>query len=83
MQVYFTDVLNDTVIIDPNNHLVYGVNHYVTIDVGAFRDAANDVNYSGIDNNTTWNFHINGQSGPCGCAAADNCDLSAPLQAVQ
>ena len=69
----------NTITINPNSHLVYGAAHYVKIDVGAFKDAA-DNNYSGIADTTTWNFEVNATSGPCGCVDFDNCDLPTSLQ---
>ena len=69
----------NTITINPNSHLVYGAAHYVKIDIGAFKDAA-DNNYSGIADTTTWNFEVNATSGPCGCVDFDNCDLPTSLQ---
>ena len=72
-------VSGNTVTVNPNSHLVYGVAHYVQIDTGAFEDESSNTN-QGINDETTWNFSVPSSSGPCGCDAFDNCDLPIELQ---
>ena len=69
----------DTITVNPNSHLVYGAEHYIQIDAGAFKDNANKTN-AGITDTTTWNFTVSATSGPCACPDFDNCDLPADLQ---
>jgi len=72
-------ISGDTVTLNPNEHLIYGAEHYVKIDAGAFKDEGNTTN-KGIDDTTTWNFTVPSGSGPCGCDAFDNCDLPTNVQ---
>ena len=63
----------------PHGHLAYGKDYFIKIDVGAFKNDNNE-DYSGIMDDTTWNFSTSATSGPCGCPQFDNCDLSPELQ---
>jgi methionine-rich copper-binding protein CopC len=68
-------IADDTVTIDPAATLLYGSEYYVQIDAGAFRDA-NDAEYAGIVDETTWNFKTEIQST---VTAADSNALQAYL----
>ena len=73
-------VTGNTVTVNPNAHLVYGVAHYVQIDAGAFKSTVSSEDYAGIADKTTWNFTVSSGTGPCGCDELDNCDLDSSLQ---
>ena len=63
----------------PYGHLAYGKDYFIKIDVGAFNNANNE-DYTGITDDTTWNFSTSATSGPCECQSLDNCDLPPKLQ---
>jgi hypothetical protein len=63
----------------PYGHLAYGKDYLIKIDAGAFKNA-NNTDYAGITDDTTWNFSTSATSGPCGCQSFDNCDLPLGLQ---
>ncbi len=48
-------ISGNQVTINPSSDLEYETNYYVKIDAGCFKDAIGN-NYSGINDNTTWNF---------------------------
>jgi len=60
-------------------HLAYGKDYFIKIDAGAFKNA-NNVDYAGITDDTTWNFSTSATSSPCTCPSFDNCDLPDSLQ---
>jgi hypothetical protein len=63
----------------PFGHLAYGKDYFIKIDAGAFKNANNE-EFTGITDATTWNFSTSATSGPCGCPSFDNCDLPVDLQ---
>ena len=51
-------ILDTVVTIDPQSDLTPGTGYYITIDSGAIKDsAATPNNYSGLSDNTLWNFY--------------------------
>ncbi|MFN9109834.1 MAG: Ig-like domain-containing protein, partial [Bacteroidota bacterium] len=57
----------------PFSALAFSTSYYITVDAGAFRDAAGN-NYAGITNNTTWSFTT--RAAPPPAAAASPASLS-------
>jgi len=74
------DTADLTVIGDTNmtldigtSHLSYGEDHYIYIEAGAVKDSSDNVNEA-VGDNTSWNFTILSNSGPCELDCIDNCD---------
>ena len=63
----------------PYRHLAYGKHYFIKIEEDAFKNANNE-DYLGIIDDTTWNFSTSAISDSCGCPDFDNCDLPRELQ---
>lgn len=70
-----------SITINPNMHLVYGKEHYIKIDLGAFQ-SYDGGKYVGIHDKRVWKFKVPDSNtfDTCGCNDLDNCDLPANLQ---
>jgi hypothetical protein len=56
-------ISNEVVTINPTNDLGGGLNYYILIDDGAFKDNSNNT-YAGISANSVWNFSTVAQTNP-------------------
>ncbi len=56
-----------------NLHLSYGEEHYIYIEANSVADSGGNVN-DAIDDQTSWNFSVLSDSGPCKLDCVDNCD---------
>ncbi len=71
----------DLVMVDDRNmtlnlgssHLSYGEEHYVYIESNSVVDSGGNVNEA-VDDQTSWNFTVPSNSGPCELDCVDNCD---------